>query len=161
MACKDCLNRREFLARSAMAAAALAAIEGCGDGQIGPTAVTVGSSGNLAVKLSDFPQLATTGTLVRIPNSTVAVTRTGANTFTALSTICTHEGCDTNVSANRLSCPCHDSLFSNTGAVLRGPATRALPSLNYTFDSTTQTLTISANNTPGRGRDDDKVIASD
>ena len=43
MTCKHCLNRRDFLARTALAAAALVAAEGCGDGQIGPTAATLGA----------------------------------------------------------------------------------------------------------------------
>lgn len=129
MACKDCLNRREFLARSAVAAAALAAIEGCGDGQIGPSAPALGAGQSITVSLADYPGLATVGTLVRIRDQAIGVVRTGATTFVASSTFCTHEGCDTNVRNNRYECPCHDSAFTATGDVIRGPANRALDRL--------------------------------
>src|SRR4051794_23798440 len=103
MSCKDCLNRRDFLAKSALAAAALVAIDGCGDGQIGPTAATLGSG--LTIKLADFPGLATQGTLVDVGHVR-AVMRTGDTTFLGLSRICTHEGCEANVDQNQIKCPC-------------------------------------------------------
>ena len=147
MACKDCLNRREFLAKStvgAAAAAALVAIEGCGDGQIGPSAVsqpTVPTNG-LSVKIADYPTLASNNVLVQLNGADIGVVRTGATTFVASSMVCTHEGCETSVRNNQFSCPCHDSLFSATGAVLRGPATRNLDGFATSFDATTGTLRI-------------------
>jgi Rieske Fe-S protein len=144
MSCKDCLNRREFLAKSAMAAAALAAIEGCGDGQIGPTAVDAGAG--LTIKVSDFPGLANVGTLVDIGHAR-AVMRTGTSTFTALSKICTHEGCETAVTNNRFECPCHSSIFASDGSVVRGPIgggnVSHLQVLDARFDATANTLTVS------------------
>lgn len=147
MACKDCLSRREFLAKSAVgsaAAAALVAIEGCGDGQIGPSASTgpVVPTGGLTIKIADYPGLASNNSLVRVQGSAVGVVRTSATTFLALSTLCTHEGCDTTVRNNQFSCPCHDSLFSATGVVLRGPATRNLEQFATTFDAAAGTLKI-------------------
>jgi cytochrome b6-f complex iron-sulfur subunit len=143
MACQDCLNRREFLAKTALAAAALAAVEGCGDGQIGPTAVAAGAG--ITIKLSDFPGLATIGTLVDVGHSR-AVMRTGASTFVGLSKICTHEGCETDVRNNRFECPCHNSIFSSSGAVVRGPtgggSVTNLPTRDVKFDAATNTLTI-------------------
>ena len=139
MACKDCLTRREFLTRSAAAAAALAALEACGDGQIGPTSVALGSG--LTVNLADFPALATMGVLVDVGHQR-AVIRTGPAAFVALSRICTHEGCEAFVRSNRVECDCHGSIFANNGAVLRGPAERPLDMLNVQFDATTNTLTI-------------------
>jgi Rieske Fe-S protein len=144
MSCEDCLSRRAFLAKSALAAVAIAAV-GCGDGQIGPTAVTasqLAANGGLKIDLADYPGLANVGTLVRIKDATVGVVRTSQTTFVASSTICTHEGCDTNVDNNQYFCPCHDSLFSATGALLRGPADRPLDSFPTSFDPTTNILTI-------------------
>ncbi len=91
MSCKDCLNRRDFLAKSALAAAALVAADGCGDGQIGPTAASLGSG--LTIKLADFPGLATPGTVVDVGHVR-AVVRTGDTTFLGLSRVCTHGGAE-------------------------------------------------------------------
>ncbi len=143
MGCEHCLNRREFLAKSGIAAAALAVLEACGDGQIGPTAVTLGSG--ITVKLADFPGLATTGELVDISHQR-AVMRTGPTTFEAHSKVCTHEGCETNVTNNRFECPCHGSRFNADGSVINGPDTGGqiapLPALATTFDPTAGTLTV-------------------
>jgi Rieske Fe-S protein len=48
-----------------------------------------------------------------------------------LSAICPHEGCEVawNQTANRFSCPCHESYFAADGARISGPATRGLDSL--------------------------------
>jgi Rieske Fe-S protein len=143
MACENCFNRRDFLARSALVAAAFVVSDGCGDGQIGPTAVALGSGAT--IRLSDFPGLANIGTLVDVGHER-AVMRTSATTFLALSKICTHQGCETDVTNNRFECPCHLSVFASDGTVVRGPNTgehiAPLPKLNITVDQAAGTLTI-------------------
>ena len=103
------------------------------------------AGGSLTIKLSDFPGLATTGTLVDIGNSR-AVMRTGASSFVALSKICTHEQCETNVVNNRFECPCHGSIFASDGSVIRGPSVsgsvRHLDTFNTSFDAATNSLTV-------------------
>jgi Rieske Fe-S protein len=153
MSCHDCIDRRGFLAKSALAAAALVVIDGCGDGQIGPpTHRSNGGDPNLppgsgvTVKLSDFPALATIGTLVDVGRER-AVVRTGASTFRGLSRICTHEQCDTDVRNNRFECPCHGSIFAADGSVIRGPSVASPPItplriLEVTFDATAGTITV-------------------
>lgn len=145
MPCADCLNRRAFLAKSAAAAAALVVVEGCGDGQIGPTGAQLGAG--LTVRVTDFPGLATVGTVVSI-SAERALVRTGDATFRALSKICTHEGCLTEIRNNRFECPCHGSIFAADGSVVRGPngssgGISALPKLSATFDSSAGTVTVS------------------
>lgn len=44
----------------------------------------------------------------------------------ALSTECTHRGCQTYVRRRSLVCPCHGSRFDLHGRVLEGPASRPL-----------------------------------
>ena len=147
MPCHDCVNRRDFLTRSALAAAALVALEGCGDGQIGPPdrSGAQPSGGAVTIKLSDFPALATVGVPVILKNER-AVVRTGASSFVAVSRICTHQGCDIDVQGDHFQCPCHLSQFTATGAVIRGPTTGEsigpLHQLAVTFDATAGTLTV-------------------
>jgi Rieske Fe-S protein len=44
----------------------------------------------------------------------------------ALSTICTHAGCEVRVLLNSFECPCHGSAYAVDGAVEEGPASRPL-----------------------------------
>lgn len=145
MGCEDCLSRRQFLAKSAVAAAAAALVAGCGNGQIGPTAYkppSTGSSSNgNTIKVGDFPPLANVGTLVQV-NSFQAVKRTGATAFAAYSMVCTHQGCLTQLSSNIFFCPCHGAEFNSSGQVIRGPASRALGQYATSYDAATDTLTI-------------------
>ncbi len=49
--------------------------------------------------------------------------------FAAYSAVCTHQACTVAYKDGKLACPCHGSVFdaANGGAVLNGPANRALP----------------------------------
>jgi Rieske Fe-S protein len=82
---------------------------------------------------SDFP----VGDLAAVPGEGVAVGR-DADGFYALSTICTHQGCDMasqgSVSTNGLFCACHGSRFDPNGVVLQGPAHQDLPHYAVTID---------------------------
>ena len=48
--------------------------------------------------------------------------------FIALSSVCTHQGCQVTYDhgSENLPCPCHGSIFSTSGAVLNGPASSPL-----------------------------------
>ena len=73
--------------------------------------------------------LTSVGSAVMIASSRGAflVARTGETTFTALTAVCTHEGCTIDgFDANQFICPCHDSHFTTSGVVTQGPASRAL-----------------------------------
>lgn len=144
--CAACVSRRQFLARSAMVAATAAVAAACGNGQIGPTAVTVpnsnGSGNHLAViTVGKYAGLANTGTLVQI-NNFVAVKRLGATSFTAFSMVCTHQGCLTSLSGNTFFCPCHGSTFDSNGRATRGPASVPLQQYATSYDAATDELTI-------------------
>ncbi len=47
--------------------------------------------------------------------------------FYALSSLCTHNGCDVSPTANGFRCPCHSATFDRNGAVTGGPAPQPLP----------------------------------
>lgn len=149
MPCDDCLSRRDFLTRSGIAVAGAAAlVAGCGDGQFGPEPLRT-TTGTVSLKVASLPGLANVGQLVKIPPQLglIAVKRTGTNTFFAVSTVCTHQGCETSVVSTGLECPCHLSEYDTNGKVTRQPvntdgSATDLPTYTTTYDSATDTLTI-------------------
>lgn len=134
MPCRECVNRREFLA-IAGGSAALAALGGCGDG------ITIPVPSRLAIVVGDFPGLANIGQLVKVGDAH-AVKRTDTTTFQAFSMFCTHEGCLTGLSSGQFNCPCHGSQFNGDGTVKQGPASKSLQQLPTSYNPATDTLTI-------------------
>jgi nucleotide-binding universal stress UspA family protein/nitrite reductase/ring-hydroxylating ferredoxin subunit len=69
------------------------------------------------------------GGIVETGDHKVAVYRHPDGTVTALSATCTHMGCIVrwNAAGRTWDCPCHGSRYAPTGAVVNGPAERALP----------------------------------
>jgi cytochrome b6-f complex iron-sulfur subunit len=152
MCCEDCLSRRAFLSRGTLAVAGIAAIAaGCGDGQIGGEGVTTPIiTGPISFEVSTVPQLAVVGELAFVPsNPGIAVKRTGADTFLALSTRCTHEGTRIDIVNNSTSfeCPNHGSRYDSNGNVTRQPQAAGsatnLPTFATQYDPVTDILTIS------------------
>jgi len=80
-----------------------------------------GSGGTLLVQTSDVP--VDGGKVVTTGGGTV-VTQPAAGTYKAFTAVCTHAGCTVGtVSDNKITCPCHGSVYSATdGSVLAGPA---------------------------------------
>lgn len=141
-------DRRDFLSHAALASVAIAlAACGGGGGVDGPTKpIDQPGPSMITVKLSDFPALAavggaaTVGTVLFAP---VAVVRTAAATYIALSRICTHAGCTINLASPGFACPCHGSRYDNQGNVTNGPAVNALARLTAVLSADGMTLTIS------------------
>ena len=63
----------------------------------------------------------------------IVIVRPTADTVTAYSAICTHEGCTVQPAGKELDCPCHGSVFDLKGAVLNGPARRPLRPIKVTL----------------------------
>lgn len=74
-----------------------------------------------------FPDLAHGSALV-YRTERIALLREG-DAIIALSLVCTHLGCTVLVTQDGMICPCHGSRFDQRGAVLSGPAPKALPRL--------------------------------
>jgi Rieske Fe-S protein len=139
MSCHDCVNRRDFLARTGLVA--LAAVTACGDGVLSPGS-SPQTDEQLTITVADFPGLATVGALVKV-GPTFTAKRTGASTFDAFYMVCTHAGCLTSITnAQRFDCPCHGSRFDSNGDVITGPARQPLTQLAASYDPVTDTLTI-------------------
>jgi len=140
-------TRREFCVQSAalMSVGALtAAIAGCGGSPTNPSSgfpalstlnATAGAN-NTATLTVAGTALANVGgaALVNASGRSFLVAQTATNTFSALTSTCTHEGCTVNTYQNSVyECTCHGSQFSTSGAVLRGPAGSSLRQFATSF----------------------------
>jgi len=152
-------TRRQFCRQCSAGLAALsgvAILQACGGG--GPTSSSGGSfggsslplvngasaGGGIQVTIDASSPLASAGSMALVQSSagSVLVARTGADTFTALSATCTHQGCAiTGESGSSYVCPCHGSRFDTSGRVLNGPASRPLQQFNTQFANGVLTIT--------------------
>lgn len=66
----------------------------------------------------------------------VIVARTLGGSYIAVAAACTHQGTavDYNANAHQFHCPNHGSNFTEAGAVVNGPAGRALQQMNTSLD---------------------------
>jgi len=126
-------------------------------------AVAAPGDGIIVLNLSDYPPLQSNNSGIRISVNPfdvgnddiypgtfypVLVNRGSGNTFYALSTECTHQGCVVNAFDGLSSyCNCHGSEFGVSGQVTSGPANQPLDSYALTFDNV-NTLRITI---PGLG----------
>lgn len=147
------MERQEFLAKLGISMAAVCtgcSLVGCGsknnDPQPGTSETnppTSGSGSIFSINLStDLPTVGST----KIANGVILVRLAAdnvASSFTAVQVACTHEGTSINynTSQGKFICPNHGSQFSNSGAVLLGPAAVALKKYNVAVDGSTLTVT--------------------
>jgi cytochrome b6-f complex iron-sulfur subunit len=150
------LTRRTFVLHSCEAAtlAALATIlQGCGDNPTSPstnvpslsTITGTVANGVVSVSIDAGSPLASVNSaaLVQSSGGSFLVARTGQTTFTAVTAVCTHEGCIVSGFENQTYvCPCHGSRYATTGAVVNGPATAALRQFATQFSGTILTITL-------------------
>ncbi len=108
------------------------------------SSTTGGATGvNFNVNLSS--QLANVGDSVT-QNGVIVVRIAAGNTassFTAVQVNCTHQGTPINYnnSAGKFICPLHGSQFSQSGAVLVGPAAANLKQFSIAISGSTMTIT--------------------
>ena len=76
------------------------------------------------------------GGIVRNGEDRIAVYRMAGGTLRAFSAACTHMGCTVtwNNADSTWDCPCHGSVFADDGAVIHGPATKALKRVRVPSD---------------------------
>ena len=82
-----------------------------------------------AINLKDL-QVNETRRIRDLKGKELLVVRTGEREVKAISTVCTHLGCTVywQKKQNRFYCPCHQGVFDPDGAVVSGPAPKALDS---------------------------------
>lgn len=135
-ACASCIGPARWTRRSALAAAGLtvaAAAAACGGSDdrspSSPSPATTGATdggvaaGQQLAAVGDIPD---GGCLV---SGEVLLARTG-DTVVGHSSVCTHKGGRVAPDGADARCPLHGSVFNaTTGAVVKGPATEALPAV--------------------------------
>jgi cytochrome b6-f complex iron-sulfur subunit len=123
---------------------------GCGASGVSPAAATstMCSATTVCISLTDAANrdLTTVGgaMMVDTSNDSIMVIRNAATTVVAISALCTHAGCGLNYDAGgkQLVCPCHNSVFTETGAVTQGPARQPLQVYVATLTADTITITV-------------------
>lgn len=126
----ESLPRRTFLWRLvASPPLALAAT------QIGCTpivrSVRLDPAASVAVRLSDFPELARPGGALKLrvgPQQMLYLRHGPSDEYRAFSAVCTHQGCLVDPTATGFRCPCHGSVYDTEGRNVSGPAPSPLPS---------------------------------
>jgi cytochrome b6-f complex iron-sulfur subunit len=98
------------------------------------------------LKTSDYSDLKNKGGFKVVKAQNVIVAHTNADTWIAVDAKCTHEQTVINyrASSNDFLCPNHGAVFTATGAVTTGPATKGLTKYFTSFDATNNTLRVFA-----------------
>jgi Rieske Fe-S protein len=122
------------------AAAGAVALAACGTDS-GSSSSTGGSGGSAAPAASGTTVAALSdiqvgqAKSVTVNGQEAIVARPTETTAACFSAICTHQGCTVKPDGAKLNCPCHGSVFNAlTGAVEKGPASTALPSIAVKVD---------------------------
>lgn len=149
------ITRRTFCVQACQAASCLALgtlAAACGGGGSGPsnvpqlTTVNGSVSGTtVQVQIDSSSPLASVGgaAMVRSSSGAFLVARTAQESFSALTTVCTHETCTiTGFDNSNFVCPCHGSRFSTTGRVVNGPASAPLRSFATSFSNNLLTISL-------------------
>lgn len=119
----------------------------CGGGGGDDTAEGVATmcGADLCISIAENPELGDVGgglLFLQAQGHKIYVVRT-ASGFSTVSAVCTHAGCTIAWNGSDLfECPCHGSRFAGDGAVMRGPASRALRVYTHTLVGDTLTITL-------------------
>ncbi|EIM76465.1 Rieske (2Fe-2S) iron-sulfur domain-containing protein [Nitritalea halalkaliphila LW7] len=113
------------------------------DNNDGSGPVTITANG-LTIDISRVPALQSAGGWAVISQRDVIVINLGNDTFSTVTAVCTHQGCNNRWSFNSdtLRCACHGSEFSSTGALRGGPARSDLRSFQNSFAEGILTITL-------------------
>ncbi len=139
----DGISRRTFMMQSALMAAA-AALAACGM----PTGVDSSQtlSSSQSINVANYPELASVGGVATVDVSGIpmAIVRTSATTFLALSLICPHQGGTiSHINSTTFQCPIHGATFNNNGQWIGGQPTSNMRQYSTSYNQTSNTLTIS------------------
>jgi cytochrome b6-f complex iron-sulfur subunit len=151
-------TRRQFCVHACQAASVAAVgsiLNNCGDSNPAspsggstpqlPTAASTVASNQVSLTIDSASPLANVGSAALVQNSLggFLVAHTGQDAFTALTAVCTHEGCTvTGFDNQRYVCPCHGSQYDTSGRVVNGPAPTALRAFPTQFSNNVLMFTV-------------------
>lgn len=128
------LSRRTALSLGAMTAGA--GLTGCTPSNK-DTSVDPNAGGLTGITLTELAKVPVGGA-VRVDHpdgEPIIVAQPTTGTVAAFSAVCTHQSCTVVPKGDRLTCPCHGSVFdASSGAVINGPAVRPLPKIQVHVD---------------------------
>ncbi len=151
------LTRRQFCSGACQVAtgaalATLAAACGGGDSPTSPSGnatmldVSNGRFTGSSVQVNVAGTALTEASGAVLVESTAGVfllARTGANSYSAIDAICSHESCTvTGADGATYVCPCHGSRYDRNGQVLAGPARAALRQFPASFSDGIVTIAL-------------------
>jgi Rieske Fe-S protein len=156
------LTRKEFFVKTAQGVAILSLptifvsfLDSCnqptnpntGNGSALPTIQGSVSNGTVSITVDSASVLAKTGSaaIVVFSSGTLLVDHPSTNTFVAISSTCTHQGCtisNFDSGSNQFVCTCHGSRFDLNGKVVQGPANSNLQSFQTQFSNNILTITL-------------------
>jgi cytochrome b6-f complex iron-sulfur subunit len=140
------IERSEFLKQVGIGFGAIMlmnCIQGCsGETEIPDPNPIVGTKIDFKVNLAT--SLLTDGSFTVDKTRNVIVARVNADTYLAVSSLCTHQQAEVayRAATNDFRCPLHGSVFKSDGAVTTGPATSALKKFSTTLDKTNKELRV-------------------
>lgn len=127
------MDRKEFLKKSVImavgVAGAAAFLEACKKKNNQPSSSAPNVDFTIDISTSQYNALQKNGGYVYDNN--VIIARDNSGNFIALYDVCPHAGCTVQFDgSSKFPCPCHGSLFDNSGNVINGPATTGLKKYN-------------------------------
>lgn len=138
------IGRRDFLQKSVYMTGGILGVSwllnACAKSGASPN--PSGPSVNFTIDIStkQYSALQVKGSYVYVNNTIVAHDNSG--NYIALYDICTHAGCTISFNGtNQFPCPCHGSIFDESGNVVQGPASTPLKKYTCTLNGTMLTVT--------------------
>jgi cytochrome b6-f complex iron-sulfur subunit len=141
------MNRRELIRNLSTGSVALffvpALLNSCEKATISPDDGSNPNGNKLTIDLADNKYSALLSAGGFYIEHGIIVINSGA-AYIALSSECTHQGCQVSYSQSddNLPCPCHGSIFSTTGSVLQGPANTPLKKYDVSVEGDILTIVL-------------------
>lgn len=144
------IDRKDFLKQVGMGFGAIMlmnCLQSCSETEIpdpNPTGNTDKVDFSIDISAAGNTALNTKGGFLVVASKKIIIARTLADTWIAVSSVCTHEGSTIGyrASSNDFLCPNHQSTFSATGAVTKSPAATALKKYIVTYTANSNTVRV-------------------